>query len=250
MKNIPWTAVDIETSPDIDRAALMFEPLPDFDPKAVKYGNTKDPGKRAMLLEEKRDGHHEEARAHAENFVKKAALSPATGRIISIGWRHAGEDAGDIITAYSAEDEADLISEFVARVSDKNFAFQLVNWSGTNGKKNFDANFVYRRAMALNQKPQFFRKCFHDAASEFMQFEEYNGFLKLTAAAKELGIEVPNCAPVAGENYHRFITGTATAEEAMGLDEKQQEAAAEKYLTADVDLLWEIVTRMGMFATN
>jgi len=240
-----WTAVDIETAPDMERAANQFEPLPEFDPAKVAYGNTKDPGKRAILLEEKRDNHAQASQDHAINFLKRAALSPATGRIVAIGMRHQFSDEVEILTAENTESEADLLEQFAAAILENNFSFTLKNWSGGNGKGNFDANFVFRRALALKVNPVHFEGGFDDLASRFMKFADYNSYLKLTNAARELGIEPTYSGPVRGEFFHRFLAGTAgEAEGNSFMEPAAQRDSAIEYLTDDVNLTWEIATRM------
>jgi hypothetical protein len=66
------TIWDIETVPL--PASELAAAIPPFNPEDVKYGNAKDPEKRAAILA------NAETR-HREDFIRDAALDPRTGRI-------------------------------------------------------------------------------------------------------------------------------------------------------------------------
>jgi len=77
------TIYDIET---VGRPlAELLDNLPPFDPEDVKYGNTKDPDKRAAILA------NAEAR-HKSDYIDNAALDARTGILKVAGFRdcHAG----------------------------------------------------------------------------------------------------------------------------------------------------------------
>jgi hypothetical protein len=96
-------AFDIETGPLADEILLKLcpefvaPPRPgEFDAAAVKYGNTKDPAKRAEKLAQCQADHALAVKdydtnlavAQADHFAKfksEAALSAATGHIVAIG---------------------------------------------------------------------------------------------------------------------------------------------------------------------
>lgn len=246
MKKNNWTFADLETAPDLARCERVFEPLPPFDPKTVAFGNTKDPGKRAELVELRREEHTQKSQDHAVNFIKKAALSPATGRITAIGYRHEFDDEPTRLFSTDPADEKELIERFITDVIDTNFSFTLFNWSGGNGKRNFDANYLFRRALALRIDVATIEKAFTDLAARFMQFEDYNSYLKLTTAAAELNIVVPQVAPVTGEHFWRFLRGEAMAEHGntVGLTAEEQKEKALLYLDADVNVGWQIAKLM------
>jgi hypothetical protein len=68
--------------------------LPPWDDSMVKYGNTKDPGKRAEKLAETKAAYElqlaseQQAIAdHRAEWASKAALSPLTGQVLAIGIR-------------------------------------------------------------------------------------------------------------------------------------------------------------------
>ncbi len=72
------TIFDCETCPL--PIAELTAAIPPFDPLEVKYGNAKDPEKRAAILA------NAEAR-HRTDFIENAALDPRTGRIKVAGFR-------------------------------------------------------------------------------------------------------------------------------------------------------------------
>lgn len=73
------TVWDLETVPL--PIAELTAAIPEFDPEAVKYGNAKDPEKRAAILA------NAEAK-HRTDFIENAALDPRTGRIKVAGFRN------------------------------------------------------------------------------------------------------------------------------------------------------------------
>ena len=119
---------DIESGPFLEdelRAKFDAEfklpsPPGEFDPSAVKYGQTKDPEKRAAKLAEVKAAHEasvrdfavnaEKAKAEAwQSFVDKAALSPITGRVLAIGMQSA--ESGKV-GIDDNPDELELIEKF------------------------------------------------------------------------------------------------------------------------------------------
>jgi len=69
---------DIETCP-LPLSELTAA-IPPFDSEAVKYGNAKDPEKRAAILANAES-------KHRTDFIENAALDPRTGRIKVAGFR-------------------------------------------------------------------------------------------------------------------------------------------------------------------
>ncbi len=85
MSTVVW---DIETVPL--PIAELTAAIPPFDPEAVKYGNAKDPEKRAAILA------NAEAR-HRTDFIENAALDPRTGRIKVAGFRDVDRGVNTLI---------------------------------------------------------------------------------------------------------------------------------------------------------
>jgi hypothetical protein len=79
---------DVETVPL--PASELISAIPPFNPEDVKYGNAKDPEKRAAILA------NAETR-HREDFIRDAALDPRTGRIKAAGFRNASNNENLIV---------------------------------------------------------------------------------------------------------------------------------------------------------
>jgi hypothetical protein len=90
-----YVVFDIETAP-LPEDQLKAS-MPDFKPAA----NLKDPEKIKASIEEKR-----------EAYLRDAALSPLTGRILAVGVR---KPTGDLLIAHG-EDEADILRKVVAQL--------------------------------------------------------------------------------------------------------------------------------------
>ena len=123
---------DIETGPQPDSCLIKTMPnidlskfdIGDFDPGAVKYGNTTDKDKRAAKLKSEQDKHAaamrssssakeaatEEAwRAHCS----KAALHPENARVLAIFY-YSVTKKGHVCSGAGGESEADILSDFWA----------------------------------------------------------------------------------------------------------------------------------------
>jgi len=110
----------------------MISKLPEPD---VKYGNTKDPDKRAAKLAEAK-----------VDQVKKMALSPLYGRVCSVATMVDDVSSCVIDNVDSDEKERALLET----VADKIFKSPLpiCTWNGMN----FDIPFFYKRALILGVK--------------------------------------------------------------------------------------------------
>lgn len=125
---------DIETTALDDKTLAArcppFEPPPhpgEFDPASVRYGNTKDPDKRAVILADARAKHEAAvalydrdrtalAEQHFADFKAKAALDATTGRVCAIGYLNG--DTGKLAIDDGGGDEAKLISKFWKKYTD------------------------------------------------------------------------------------------------------------------------------------
>lgn len=142
---------DIETGPlPWEQIAPFYQPppaLPPFDESAVRYGQTKDPIKRAEKLATVKADYDQKLAAEASDrdthkceWASRAALSPLTGQVLAIGiikgekWACIGEDGAseaDNLTAWW-----DIYKRYH---TDKG---RLVGWN-SNG---FDVPFMVRRS--------------------------------------------------------------------------------------------------------
>ena len=125
-----YIAMDIETAANPD----MLDKLP---PVEVKYGTTKDPGKRAAM----------DAEA-AEKQVEKMALDPMLGRIICISFVGDG-DMRETRTADALTDEAETALIHWAMSFLGFDEARLITWNG----KRFDLPYIYWRCIMLGIHP-------------------------------------------------------------------------------------------------
>jgi len=118
--SLPWLEIECFCDP--------LPPPSPFDESSVKFGNTKDPAKRAEKLAEAKAKRQQEAdnygatcEAHKQQFLGKAALSPLTGRVYAIGYALAGQEPkilsstviGDCTEAAILRDWWRLVSEWL-----------------------------------------------------------------------------------------------------------------------------------------
>lgn len=240
---------DIETKPLphlVDKYARPFE---DFDESAVKYGNTKDPAKRADLLAQKRSDHDEARLAYWKNLRERAALDPFTGAIVCIG---VITDTGAPEIISEATEAATLRQFFQLWVSPAYALTKFVFWSGCGDpQKKFDIDYIVTRAR-INRVPlparvrngRYYADRVVDLAGEFL-LHKREAYLKLTKAADMLGLyeEHKDITPktdadaVTGEDFWKFWEGSAfepaDTREAVPTAAEQR-AFATKYLYNDL----------------
>lgn len=135
-----WFTFDIETGPL--PAEQLEAIIPPFDPSEVKCGNLKDPDKIAAKIAEA------EA-SHKQCFIDRAALDPATGRVVAVGIY--GIHADEFLPLVDHEEV--LLSKFWSFVESKRPLqpqFVGVNILG------FDLPFLVKRSWMLDVPvPQF-----------------------------------------------------------------------------------------------
>lgn len=126
-------AFDIETMPNVDMIDKM--PTPE-----IKYGNTKDPAKRAVMDE-----------AAKCKQIDKMGLDPLTARVIcyaAVGMI-GGEvkEHSDIMCELTDEAEIAVLQSIFAMLGADDA--RIITWNGIN----FDLPMVYKRAMILGVDP-------------------------------------------------------------------------------------------------
>jgi len=159
---------DIETGPlpdDLLKRSFECPPQPqwvDFDPNAVKYGNTTDPEKRARKLADERDkhnaaqrrridGYEDEKRAAWDAHKRDAGLSAATGRVLAVGFVSVAANSGPEalpVEIVSHEEYTTIEHVFGAFTT----ASKSGAWNNSIAGHNileFDLPFLVRRAWVL-----------------------------------------------------------------------------------------------------
>lgn len=253
---------DIETKPLPELVERFSKPFPDFDESAVKYGNTKDPAKRAELLASKRTDHEADRAAYWKNLKDRAALNPFTAQIVVIGIVD-HEGAVD----YLMGAEKDLLAEFWALFSEYGEAARkFVFWSGCGAAaKMFDLDFIVTRSRILGvrippavRSGRFYSPRFVDLASEFLLYQN-DVYLSLTRAADIFGLYVdgkhpgPSTVgahqtifpktdddPVTGENFWQWFEGIAQTDQSK----EEQRLFALRYLRNDLLHLFHLAPRI------
>ena len=235
---------DIETRPLPQNVERFAKPYPEFDESAVKYGNTKDPLKRAELLASKRQEHEDGRAGYWANARDRAALDPFTGAVVCIGI--GGIDRVDVIHEQS---EAETIAVLWQFMNTPEFSTsKWVFWSGSgNASSNFDIDFLVTRSRILRvpiparvRSGRFYAERIVDLAAEFL-LHQRERFCSLTKAADLLGLYELHLDitpkrdddSVTGANFHEWWDGKAVTDVAP---EMQRKFAA-KYLRNDVRTL-------------
>lgn len=239
-----FIAFDIETQGIRDAALALaepykaFEPLPPFDPKAVKVGNLKDPDKVAAKIRAEEDAYPQKVKEHElayekallayqANIVSKAALNALTGRVVAIGIKTAGEEK------ILAGEERGILKEFWELVG--THAENFVGWN-SNG---FDIPFLMRRSWKYGVAvPNIFSGRYIDKRfidlMEVFACGEYGYRAKLDDAAKFLGVQGKYDGECTGETFaEKFLSGDPVAK-----------AQAEEYLKYDIRATWAVAEKL------
>ncbi len=247
-----FAVFDIETGPLDDEALL--KPCPpfvapahpgEFDPAAVRYGNTKDADKRAAKLKEEQDKHAAAVKdydatvgkARDEWFGKfkaSAALDATTGRVVAIGM---ALDVG-IILDCDGDKEAEGLRRFwdyVATWLQMQMPMLGFNIIG------FDLPFLVRRSWILGvpvphgvRQGRYWNPLFVDLLDVFRLGSR--DFISLNNAAKAFGIEGKV------EEVDGVVVSGATFYQLWRTNRK----VAEQYLLADLRVPAELARKMGV----
>lgn len=253
---------DIETGPlpeeELRRMMAPEEPpfdpasIKPFDPESVKYGNTKDPAKRAEKLEECRARHEDES-ANAEKnyeksraerralyekeFIDKAALNAMTCRILAIGYRPAG---GKPVVKHgdgSHEAEAEILRHFWAVAANTSECDGLL--IGHNSK-NFDLPVIIRRswlhgiapAVRMMDRNRYWQPWIVDTL-DVWQAGNRGTYVSLDALARYFGVGAKNGD---GAMFSKMFLSGDPAVRQQAID----------YAANDVEMTYQVAVRMGV----
>ena len=257
-----FSVFDLESAPldDVTLAALCppcdIPPRPgEFDPAAVKYGNTKDEVKRKAKLEEEMAKHAAAvkdydatvAQSQVDHFAKfkdKAALDATTGRVVAIGI--SGPSAPGIIDCDGDREfggEEHGLSLFWSWVAEN---IQQSRPMIGHNIFSFDLPFLCRRSFILgvpipvgvrqgrNWSPLFLDTMI---AWTFGKYSEYVGLDRLALAfgfpGKVEEVEVDGVkVAVSGATFYQLW--------------RTNRKVAETYLMADLRIPGELARRMGI----
>jgi hypothetical protein len=235
---------DIETRPRPELVEIFGKPYPDFDESNVKYGNTRDPVKRAALLSDKASEHDDGRASHWANLKERAALDPFTAEIACIGIISDDDGCPLVLKDGTEAHKLRMFWELFNRpeMSLTKFVF----WSGCGDPaKKFDIDFLLTRSRILNvQVPlnvrsgRFYSSRIVDLAGEFL-LHQRERYLSLSKAAELFGLyQKPDCRifrklkcdAVTGANFWMWFDGCADPE----MPTPDQQTLALKYLYNDL----------------
>jgi hypothetical protein len=213
-----------------------------FDPSQVAVGNLKDPAKIDAKIEDAKLKHQQAVLSYASDceaaeqkywadIFAKAALSPATGRIVVVGVKSAGG-----VERFISGDEPDILSAWWARWEELMGAG--AKFLGAN-IVNFDLPYLVRRSW-INGIPvpgaawdgRYWHKSFVDVRQQWLLGQRWADCpSSLDHMAKVLGFE----GKLPGEIAAHF-----------GRYWREQREVAEAYLRRDLDLTLGIARRLGI----
>jgi hypothetical protein len=250
-------AFDIETGPLDDDIVLQFAepfesaPRPgEFDESVVKYGQTKDPAKRAEKLRDCQEKHAaavasyeaDQVAAYAKwraDVLDKAALDPATGRVLVVGAMNAATGVGGM--AKHGTPEGELLQAFWAKyVKCRMDNRRIVGFD----IRNFDLPFMRIRSAILGvdvPRSVFdgkrFDPLFVDLAEDWACGRRWTdvGKFKLDRVARAMGVGGKWPGECCGRVFHKFWNGTP-----------EQHAEAQRYLLRDLELVVGVAKKLGV----
>jgi len=253
--------LDIETRPREDLVERYIKPLEAFNPDAVKYGNTKDAGKRAALLDSKKAEHDDASALHLTKAKAKAALDPLTAEIVVIGVN--GSESSPCEGEFFFEGtEEEILTEFwdLWR-SGESTKDEMISWSGNASSDCFDPMMILRRSWMLDIKTpsqvvngRYLGNRWVDASSRYL-VGKYGSYCSLTRAADELGLFLgtdelrlsrkSDNDIVTGKDFHLWYDGKVpNLNDSHASTAEHQRALALSYLSNDLRLLQGIVDRI------
>ena len=238
---------DIETGPlPWETIAPLYVPpaaLPPWDDSMVKYGQTKDPAKRAEKLAEVKTAYMQKLTAEKQTiaddrakWASEAALSPVAGQILAIGFRR---DDTVVVIGEGGETEPEIINAFWKIFQKYHATGRFIGYCSNF----FDLPFIVWRsyfhsievpAAAWDKTGRYPAYCFIDLIDKLPKRGFSEESRKLTDVCKWLGIgEKPE--GVDGGDFARLWAGN---------EESRQQAIA--YLANDLLLTWQLAERMGV----
>jgi predicted PolB exonuclease-like 3'-5' exonuclease len=192
----------------------------DIEPVSAP-ANYKDPEKIAAYI------------ADAERAQRdKAALYPWTARIIALGWCYDTDDAVQVRTTNNEAEEADILTEFWARVVDQHGSVTpLVTYNGLG----FDLPVLQARSTILGLKaPTLNLDRYRSPHPDLMQLLTFRGAIaarSLTWFAKRFGLDTSDAF---------------SGKEIAGLVEDGNWDAIRSHCESDVRLTRQLAERLGV----
>lgn len=256
---------DIETGPQPKETLrqMMAPEEPPFDPKSikpfdpdgVKYGNIKDPVKRAEKLEDCRKKHEDDS-ANAErnyetkraekrvqyekDFIDGAALNAMTCRILAIGYRPCGGQAVVKHGDGSHEAEAELLKHFwsiASRMSQDGGLLIGHNCKGFDLPRIIQRSWLHHiePTVRLLDKSRYWAPFIVDTMELWQLGNRMERFVSLDALARYFGVGAKN-----GD-------GALFSKMFLSADPAERQKAIE-YAANDVEMNFQVAVRMGVLS--
>ena len=233
---------DIETGPlPGDQIARLIPKFDgghpgEFDPRAVKLGNCKDPVKIDQKIREAADAHREAIAAvgakQAEQkakWMERAALSPTTGQVLAVGFKSSTE-SHRILFEMSERELIELTFSIFTSPSCDQFVGHNIH--------NFDLPFLVRRAWLLGldvpyslRVGRYWSPMFVDTM-DVWSLGNRGEMISLDTLAKACGLP----GKPDGVNGGDFAKLLATDRD-----------AAIAYLKNDLEMTWAVAERLQIF---
>ena len=210
MKNTNYVAFDIETEAlDREWIVSLTKPYKTFAPERIKTGDCKTPEAAAAKIDLAKAKHDQEEQAYFNHAVERGALTPETGRVISIGFWGARDKPQLLLPHLFQQTDPDEIerrmleafwSRWQGLLDDLGL---LLSWNGAG----FDLPFLIRRSWILGVPiPRWVRrgKFYHDSHVDLMQTwvgHVPNQFVKLDLAARVLKVGNKSEQEVSGGQF-------------------------------------------------
>lgn len=219
---------DIETGPLSSEEVLAFtDEYPAFDLESVKFGNTRDPVKKAEKIEADEAKHKADEAAYYANAINRAALSPLTGKVLAIGMVVDGETR-----ILCSGDEAEDIAAFWKTIAPHGAITHKVIGFNSN---RFDIPFLARRSwkLGIDMPHTLFRgRYINERCIDLMDLwkcGDYQATIKLDHLARFLGCGAKTGS---GADFARLY--------------EEDRDAAIAYLENDIRMTYDCAVRMGV----
>ena len=219
---------DIETGPLTKKEVLQFvDDYPEFDPNQVKFGNTKDPIKKAEKIQADEDKHFDQSEAYYRNAVDRAALSPLTGRVLAIGMVVDGETR----ILCSGNEAADIEAFWKTIAPHDAITHKVIGFNSNR----FDLPFLARRSWKLGiDMPQtlFRGRYINERCIDLMDLwkcGDYQATIKLDHLARFFDCGAKNGS---GADFARIL--------------EEDRDAAIAYLENDIQMTFNCAVKMGV----
>ena len=175
-----YLIIDIETIPD----DTVEKPI--LDELSIKFGNTKDPDKKQIIIEKAKD-------EFATGLTKKMSIDSNFARILSIGGILVNEKYEEIkrFCYYGDDSDSEIISQFIDFINTEDIDI-IVGWNS----KKFDIPMIWKRGIltgnkvwSIDIKDKMISKYGNYSIDLMQTWNGFDSYGKLSDCAKRLNIK-------------------------------------------------------------